>query len=55
MVGEADSVNLVSESACHLGGPKGATPRYYKLPAARLKKFKKYVKNFQILKLFSKN
>ena len=26
MVGEADSVNSVSASACHIGGPKGVTP-----------------------------
>ena len=26
MVGEADSVNSVSASACHLGGPKGVSP-----------------------------
>ena len=28
VVGEADSVNSVSASACHIGGPKGVTPRY---------------------------
>ena len=32
-VGEADSVNSVSASACHIGGPKGVTPCYsYKQP-----------------------
>ena len=28
VVGEADHVNSVSASACHIGGPKGVTPRY---------------------------
>ena len=26
MVGEADSVNFVTASACHIGGPKGVSP-----------------------------
>ena len=26
VVGEADSVNSVSASACHIGGPKGVRP-----------------------------
>ena len=26
VVGEADSVNSVSASACHIGGPKGVSP-----------------------------
>ena len=26
VVGEADSVNFVSASACHIGGPKGVNP-----------------------------
>ena len=26
VVGEADSVNSVSASACHIGGPKGISP-----------------------------
>ena len=26
VVGEADSVNSVSASACHIGGPKGVIP-----------------------------
>ena len=28
MVGEADGVNSVSASACHIGGPKGVSLRY---------------------------
>ena len=28
VVGEADGVNSVSALACHIGGPKGVTPRY---------------------------
>ena len=26
VVGEADNVNFVSASACHIGGPKGVSP-----------------------------
>ena len=26
VVGEADNVNSVSASACHIGGPKGVSP-----------------------------
>ena len=26
VIGEADSVNSVSASACHIGGPKGISP-----------------------------
>ena len=29
VVGDADGVNSVSASACHIGGPKGVTPGYY--------------------------